>query len=459
MSDTPGWTSPGRPDEPDRGGATGEGAPPEPGGQGQAPPPVPPGWSQNQPPPGPPAGQSPPSGGHAWGPPPGAPGGWGWGPQPEVKPGVVPLRPLGVGEILDGAISAMRAHARPMLGLSAVVVTVSQLVAFGALVLLLQDLSSASAALDETSSFDEVLDVFADAAAVAGVSVLLDWVAVIFLTGMLTVVVSRAVLGQRATVGDAWASLRPRLGRLVLVSLLTTAIVLGVGVVPWLPGLALAAAGADAGVTAALLVPGAVASAVLMVWLYVSLALATPALVLEKQTVRGALGRSRRLVRGSWWRVLGILLLAALLTMIIASIIATPFQLVGGGGDAFFSPGGGTAEPSTGALFVATLGQIIGSTLTYPFGAAVTVLLYVDLRMRREGLDLELARAAGLRHPREDAPGPGGPGAGGAPGGWGGTSGGGAPGGGGGPATGGGPGWGHPGASHGGQPGSPPQRW
>jgi hypothetical protein len=48
---------------------------------------------------------------------------------------------------------------------------------------------------------------------------------------------------------------------------------------------------------------------------------------------------------------------------------------------------------------VSTIGSILAGTLTYPFVAAVTVLLYVDLRMRREGLDLTLARAAGVAPP------------------------------------------------------------
>ena len=49
---------------------------------------------------------------------------------------------------------------------------------------------------------------------------------------------------------------------------------------------------------------------------------------------------------------------------------------------------------STLSLFGSTLGAIVGGTLTAPFTAAVTALLYIDRRMRIEGLDLELARAA-----------------------------------------------------------------
>src|SRR4051812_1066316 len=90
----------------------------------------PPGWSS-------PAPAEPLAGAAGWSSPQAAPpqAGWvapapaaGWGHipvrQPEFRPGVVPLRPLGVGEIIDGAISTMRQHWKLQLGLSAAVVTV-----------------------------------------------------------------------------------------------------------------------------------------------------------------------------------------------------------------------------------------------------------------------------------------------------------------------------------------------
>jgi hypothetical protein len=45
---------------------------------------------------------------------------------------------------------------------------------------------------------------------------------------------------------------------------------------------------------------------------------------------------------------------------------------------------------------------VVASAVTWPFTAVATALLYVDRRMRREALDLELARAAG--YTTADAP-------------------------------------------------------
>src|SRR6185436_2895825 len=84
--------------------------PPQPG-WGQQPPPQP-GWGQ-QPPPQPGWGQQP-----TWGQPPPGPG---WAPPPQApKPGIVPLRALGVGDLLEGALSFIRSDPRTILGLAAV---------------------------------------------------------------------------------------------------------------------------------------------------------------------------------------------------------------------------------------------------------------------------------------------------------------------------------------------------
>lgn len=47
-------------------------------------------------------------------------------------------------------------------------------------------------------------------------------------------------------------------------------------------------------------------------------------------------------------------------------------------------------------LIVSGIGAVITATITYPLSAGVMALLYVDQRIRREALDLDLARAAGL---------------------------------------------------------------
>jgi hypothetical protein len=93
--------------------------------------------------------------------------------------------------------------------------------------------------------------------------------------------------------------------------------------------------------------------------------------------IRG-LGRSWNLVKGSWWRTLGILLIVGILQTIISYALVILFGLI-------------AAIVSAGD-FRAALVQIGGtllSALVSPITTIAVVLLYFDLRVRKEGLDLD----------------------------------------------------------------------
>jgi hypothetical protein len=108
--------------------------------------------------------------------------------------------------------------------------------------------------------------------------------------------------------------------------------------------------------------------------------------------MRAAITRSRQLVKGSWWRVCGVLLLGLLLFFVVSSVLSTAFTLPYLLTTDFTSA---ESQPLTLLqIILDTLGGIVSNGVTFPFGAAVVILLYIDQRMRREGLDLELARAA-----------------------------------------------------------------
>jgi hypothetical protein len=80
-----------------------------------------------------------------------------------------------------------------------------------------------------------------------------------------------------------------------------------------------------------------------------------------------------------------------IIALIISLIIGVVFELVAG----FLVTSTEPAAPTAGYLVVTTIGAIIAGTITEPFVVGVTVLLYTDQRMRREGMDIELARMAG----------------------------------------------------------------
>ncbi|WP_200307888.1 glycerophosphoryl diester phosphodiesterase membrane domain-containing protein [Streptomyces adelaidensis] len=438
MKDTPGWASPGSApsggQEPDQQGSAqpadqngadqaqppskwtkdqpppAQWTAPSPQGPGQAPPPPPPGpgWGGHlgAPQPGP-GGYGPPGGHPGYGAPGwGAPGpGWG-GPPPAAKPGVIPLRPLGIGEILDGAVSTMRAHWRTVLGISLTVAVVTQIAVILLQGLILNDTANSDALNDPTSTPGELGSALGETLLSTSVILVISLLGTVIATALLTTVTSRAVLGKSVTTAEAWRDARPqllRLGGLTLLLLLIAGLIMTVGVTPGI----LVAAGGSTGAGVLLALVGGLGAFVLTVWLMIRFSLASPALMLEKQGVSKSMSRSGKLVSGSWWRVLGIQLLAAIIAYVVASIIVIPFSIVaaladGDGVSGFLGTG---TELGWTYLVISGVGAVIGSTITFPISAGVTVLLYIDQRIRREALDLDLARAAGVQGYGGDAPG------------------------------------------------------
>ena len=309
---------------------------------------------------------------------------------PAAQPGIVPLRPLGLGEILDGAFRAIRANPRVMFGLTAVVVTITvalqTVVQWYVVGLLSGSIADATSTLDPTGelalseSFAPSIGPLLTLPALA--------LATTVLTGLLIVSVSRSVLGQQVTIGEVWKGYRGRVGLVVVFTIL-----LSVGsalVMAALIGLVVLAAANDQ--VALAVVIGLVGGGLFLVayiWLLVRTLLVPPAIMLEGASFWSAIRRGWKLSRGSFWRLLGIYLLTSIIVSIVNGLITAPASLIAT--FVFQDP----LSTSFGSLVLTGVASIIALTLTTVFTAAVVALLYVDVRMRREGLDVELARAAG----------------------------------------------------------------
>ena len=111
-----------------------------------------------------------------------------------------------------------------------------------------------------------------------------------------------------------------------------------------------------------------------------------------------ALRRSWDLTRGSFWRIFGILLLTAIVVGVAGFILELPFDIlrgiVGGGSANPVSLSNAAASASVAGIIVAGIGGIIASAIVRPVSSGVLVMLYLDMRMRKEGLDLALRNAA-----------------------------------------------------------------
>jgi hypothetical protein len=323
-----------------------------------------------------------------------APGGWGRLTDTQGSPhgavvvrrGIVAVKPLGLGDILEGAFRAIRHNPRVMIGFTLAVVVVTTLI--GTIPLVFSTASLITADLEQADP-DALVDSFVEVGAASLVTGVLTWLGGIVATGLLTVSVGQSVVDRRIGLGDAWRRVRgrvfPLIGQALLIALVTIApllVAVGIGVSVGL------VAGGVAGVATAILL--GLAAAAVAVWIGISWALAPAALVLEGAGITASLGRSWRLVRGAFWRTLGILLLANILISLIAQIITVPFSFVGG-----LVP---SLAPDNEALLIGSLVvtyAVAGlvSVLIYPFIAAVVTLLYIDRRIRTEGLDIALNRS------------------------------------------------------------------
>lgn len=211
----------------------------------------------------------------------------------------------------------------------------------------------------------------------------------VLLAGLLSIVVGQSAIGAPLSLRQAWGRAVPRLPRLLGAVVLVALIVGGVWVLVTL--LWLLAVAADSGVLYAGMSMLTLAAIPGTVYLVVKVSLTTPAVALES-TADGpispvtGLRRSWQLVRGAWWRTLGLLALAAIIAGALSQVIAIPLGVVVG-----------SLPLTLGAAVVASsVAAAIGQAVAQPISGIVLALVYVDRRIRTEQLDVALARAAGV---------------------------------------------------------------
>jgi hypothetical protein len=138
------------------------------------------------------------------------------------------------------------------------------------------------------------------------------------------------------------------------------------------------------------LVAGFLAFVLPGVWLLIAWSVAVPAMLVEGARGSAALRRSYDLTKDRWWATLGRFFVAYVLVYVAATavtlaVVALAVVVVD--------------ESSLVALALQHVGELLGSLITTPFLAAVTVLVYFDLRVRKERFD-----PAGGPAPEADEP-------------------------------------------------------
>jgi hypothetical protein len=241
-----------------------------------------------------------------------------------------------IGEILRTALQLYRRHWRTLLAIAAVVVVPLTLLQY-----LFGDLIRTRG---ETTR-NGIVETASWSVGVAGLlAALVALLTYLVLTGAITRAVAAEVAGEDPSVEQSYRFGFHRLGSVLLVSVLVGLATVG--------GLIL------------FIIPG--------IYIGIRLCVSIEALVVEGRRGTEAMGRSWGLVVGHWWHAFGTLVVAGLLTGVVNAVITAPFESAG--------------------WFVQGVVAAIATVITLPYGALVGVLLYLDLRARKENLTLEALR-------------------------------------------------------------------
>lgn len=301
------------------------------------------------------------------------------------------MRPLGFGEIVDGAVQLYRRD----FGLYYLIGLVCSLPAYIFLVLwnpaeLLEGMQAVDAA-DNPSAAAEALGPLV---AQLGYTALLSLVAMVFawFAGLsLTVAMAERIEERPASLGAAYGGALRRIpsagGASILALLVFLALEAVVLVVSMfiITGAALVGGGGGGAwvAVAALLFAVALNLAAIALWYAATFAI-FPAVVIERHAAINALGRSLSLCKGGWLRVLGIMTVALIVSW--APSIAT--AALTGTWDLFLSPGD-AATISAARQWVVNTADLVVGPLTLPFMVGCVMMLFHDRRVRSEGYDLE----------------------------------------------------------------------
>ncbi|WP_309650302.1 hypothetical protein [Nocardioides sp.] len=306
------------------------------------------------------------------------------------KPGAIALRPLGLGDMYDGAFRIIRFNPRATVGSAVLVASVTMAIPVLVTALLT---FTVGAVLDETGGGGSELIGGIGSFGSLFVGLALLQVGLIFVTGMVAHVTHAAAVGRRLSLGEAWAATRGKRWRLLGLTLLINLVWIVGLVVYVLLWVVLALTTTEAAV---LVVWGLVSVPVfvaLMCFFWVRVYyLPAPALMLEDVGVLGAIGRGWTLTHGAFWRTFGIALLTVVVASIAGNMLAVPVTIGGELG----AVAAGPEYAALGLVLSQALSSVISSAFVAPFTAGVASLQYLDQRMRKEAYDVELMTQAGV---------------------------------------------------------------
>ena len=317
---------------------------------------------------------------------------WGW----ESKPGIIPLRPLSIGDLMSGSFAAIRQNPKILFGFTMAVMAVMALITM-VTAFLPTALGSVTSSRDPQASLSGTEDLavlLLTNLASQGVQMLTTVAGTTIIMGILASAVSQMMIGNKVTLSQAWAMTQPRLGALIGTVLLlgiVSSIPLLISLVLFLVAFYFALTSESSQWLALLclliLIPGFVGS----YFLSIKFTFASVVTVLEEIGPVAALKRSWSLIKDYFWSTLGRIILVSLVAGFIAGFIGGFIGVFGG--IALFS----TADNDTGSMIVAAVMAgltTLASGVVMPLTATYETLMYADLRIRKENFAAVLLQAS-----------------------------------------------------------------
>jgi pimeloyl-ACP methyl ester carboxylesterase len=320
------------------------------------------------------------------------------------------LRPMSLGDLFDTAFRLYREHFVTFVGIVALLQVPLAIVRFTLEYVVGRDammdvlsfsqrsnpLLNPGAAPPPLSAFP-IQSFLTFYAIVIGIALLQGLLVQSLLTGALANAISRSYLGRSVSILGAY-----RLGWRSYIALVVSALVLfliGAAILALFIGCSIGAviafattlrgpgAAATAGLISVLAVIGAfLLMSLVVLFFFVRFILTTQAIVLEHCGPLAGLGRSWRLVGGAFWRAFVVFILVILLSLLISLVPAYLVIFLLG-----LLPGGANSVATlVWNQAVATLVSQIGLIISYPLLFSIYTLLYYDLRIRKEGYDIEV---------------------------------------------------------------------
>lgn len=287
------------------------------------------------------------------------------------------LRPLTLAELLDRSFSTYKQHLWLFVGIMAVPAVWSMTSAVA-----MELFKGAAGPGGDPEDLTMRMGVLLIGSFGFGVIYLLTYA---FALGATTVAVSQLYMGRTITVGAAYAAVRRHGGRLVLLLFwgwlrlfLTLMAIFALGAV------LSAVFGRISPLFSVLFMTIAIGGGlVLCLFLIVRWGVAVPAVVLEDLSAGKSLARSVELTEDNRGRVFLVILCAAVITYATVLLLQVPFVV------AATVAGPGTALSVLLGIVGAVLGGI-GSMFSGPIMIIGLAMIYYDLRIRKEALDLQL---------------------------------------------------------------------